>query len=436
MAYPSTIDTFSPRTDNVDDVMAADINAVYTSTTATQTELGTDPAGSAADVKTRLAHSLSDGGYLSFDDSTALTIASGAITVTQNFHRIDGEGSASDNLDTISGGEAGWWLVLRNVNDARDITFRHGVGNIYCAGGVNFTLDETNEMALLIYDGNQSVWLAMKGSSGESLTGAGTANYIPFYSAANTVTSSADFAFTTAAGLVGNESAGTAVDLRWEGDTKDKLLFVDASADEVQLGDPTGGNYVKVGSTGATTLYGTSTIRTATAVRYRYYHIPLYSSDPGVSGPKFTAPTANTLGGWQLNAAGELLYLESDVHADWDAASDLKLEIKFECNVNNTGGGAGDTVDLKLVCYYKGNAETACKTQTVENAVTVGQSAQYKRFTTTFTIDYDAASNVVEVGDSISMILNLETDTSEVDDIIICDASFYYSTTHIGIEAV
>jgi hypothetical protein len=237
------------------------------------------------------------------------------------------------------------------------------------------------------------------------------------------------------AGVIVNETGGSAVDFRVESNNSDKMIFADASGDLVQLGDPTGGNYVQVTNAGAMTLNGTATIRAATAVRYRYYHLPLFASNPGASGPTFTVPDANTLGGWQLNAATEYLYFDTDVHADWDAASDLKVEVKFECNVNNTGGGAGDTVDLKLVCYYKGNAETACKTQTLENAVVVGQSAQYKRFTTTFTVNYDEGGNVVEVGDVISMILNLETDTSEVDDIIVTDASFYYSTTHIGIES-
>lgn len=120
MAYPASIDTFAPRTDNVDDVLATDINSAYTVIEAIETELGTDPAGTAADVKTRLAHSLSDGGFLSFEDATEVTIADGVAAITQNFHFLDTEGdAASDFLDTISGGEAGWWAILRSTNDAR-----------------------------------------------------------------------------------------------------------------------------------------------------------------------------------------------------------------------------------------------------------------------------------------------------------------------------
>jgi len=43
--------------------------------------------------------------------------------------------------------------------------------------------------------------------------------------------------------------------------------------------------------------------------------------------------------------------------------------------------------------------------------------------------------NVVEAGDKFGFILNLETDTSEVDDIVVVNASFYYQTAHLGIES-
>jgi len=43
-------------------------------------------------------------------------------------------------------------------------------------------------------------------------------------------------------------------------------------------------------------------------------------------------------------------------------------------------------------------------------------------------IDWDAVDNIVEVGDKMSFILNLETDTSECDDIIINTIMFRYKT--------
>jgi len=54
MGFPSTIKTFSSKTDNVDEIQAVDINEVQTEITAIETEFGTNPKGSAASVKARI----------------------------------------------------------------------------------------------------------------------------------------------------------------------------------------------------------------------------------------------------------------------------------------------------------------------------------------------------------------------------------------------
>ena len=104
-------------------------------------------------------------------------------------------------------------------------------------------------------------------------------------------------------------------------------------------------------------------------------------------------------------------------------------QVFFEVNVDNSGGLVTDTVDLQLICRFKGDAETAVKTQTLEVANVVGQSAQYKQFETSFAIDYNSGTDPVQVGDIFGMSLNLETDTSEVDNIIINYIEFKYKTT-------
>jgi hypothetical protein len=175
--------------------------------------------------------------------------------------------------------------------------------------------------------------------------------------------------------------------------------------------------------------------RYTTAINSRYYHLPLASANPGASGPTWVAAGTNTTGGWRLDAATEILRGQVDLHDDWDGATNPVFKVHFMVNVNNTGGGVGDTVDLKCIFRYKGEGDTVVKTQTVEVATTVGQSAQYKQFAVQFPLDWDYASNVLEVGDLVSVNLNLETDTSEVDDIVVTGMGFYYATTHIGIES-
>lgn len=172
-------------------------------------------------------------------------------------------------------------------------------------------------------------------------------------------------------------------------------------------------------------------VRASTSLYRRYYHIPMTAVDPGLSGATWTTATANNMTGWQLNAATELLYFESDVHSDWNGTSDLTVEIKWQLL---SAGSADDTVDLKLVAYYMGVGDIVTKSQTVKVPTTT-DGTQYKMYKTTFTIDYDAASNVVDAGDSIDFVLNLETDTSEIGNVLIVDGSFSYQTTHLGIEA-
>ena len=171
MAYPSSIDVLTPKTDDVDDVMAQDINELQTAVEAIETELGTDPAGTLTDVKTRLAISISDAGYLQFQAPTGLTISSGAVTVSRNVHTLDTEGSAaSDDLETINGGAAGFFLMLRAVHADRTVIIKHGTGNIYCSGGVDISLEDVYNLALGYYDGNLNKWLigVMGSSSGPS----------------------------------------------------------------------------------------------------------------------------------------------------------------------------------------------------------------------------------------------------------------------------
>jgi hypothetical protein len=175
------------------------------------------------------------------------------------------------------------------------------------------------------------------------------------------------------------------------------------------------------------TILDSGEIRADTSVWYNCHYIDA-SKVRTAGGPTETAPDANTLGGWQLDLSTELLYFEARVCNDWDAASDLTVHVCFEVYIDNTGGLVTDTVDRQLICYYKGDGDVACKTQTLEVATVVGQSAQYKQFNMSFTIDYDAVDNVVDINDKFAFILNLETDTSEVDDIMINHIIFQYTT--------
>jgi len=97
---------------------------------------------------------------------TELTIASGAITVTQSYHIVDTEGDAgTDDLDTINGGVDGMRLVLRSADNARDVTVVQDVAkNIRLDAPGNFTLDFRADRIELMYDADLSLWVELSRS--------------------------------------------------------------------------------------------------------------------------------------------------------------------------------------------------------------------------------------------------------------------------------
>lgn len=99
--------------------------------------------------------------------ATVLTIASGAITVTGQLHRVDTEGSAStDDLVNISGGTGFKLLYLRPNNSARTVVIKHGTGNIKCFGNIDITLDDNHDFVVLLWDEANSTWCAMTDAGG------------------------------------------------------------------------------------------------------------------------------------------------------------------------------------------------------------------------------------------------------------------------------
>ena len=181
-----------------------------------------------------------------------------------------------------------------------------------------------------------------------------------------------------------------------------------------------------------------STLRSTTANYRRYYHLGANSlaEGGGVGAPVWTQASANNVAGWQLDAANEELECVVDIHSDWDGDSDLSAEAYFTLNA---AGNAGDTVEIDMVSYYIGEGETggvanSPKTQS-ETVSTVTDGTQYKTYKADFTINWDEADNVVEAGDVISVKFNLNVGLSEIDDIIFSHATFYYGTTHVGIES-
>ena len=116
-------------------------NRIFTGT-STKLGVGTSSPQTTLDVR----------GSVSVGQGSEVTIASGVITVTDSYHKVDTEGDASsDNLDTINGGQIGQMLFLRQVDSGRDVVLTES-GNILLPGST-FTLSNAADLCLLLYTG-------------------------------------------------------------------------------------------------------------------------------------------------------------------------------------------------------------------------------------------------------------------------------------------
>jgi hypothetical protein len=101
-----------------------------------------------------LLGSISEINKVNVKKAVELTISGGVVTINQSLTSIDTESdAASDDLETILGGVEGDFLLLKAENTARTVVIKHGTGNIYSNSGADFSLDSTEKIALLIYNG-------------------------------------------------------------------------------------------------------------------------------------------------------------------------------------------------------------------------------------------------------------------------------------------
>lgn len=97
--------------------------------------------------------------------SAGVTIAAGAITVPNSRQPIqitvDTEAAAAtDDLDTINGGQEGQIITLFCPTSSRDVTFKHGTGNLSI--GSDFT--STNAADRIVLQKQASTWYKIGGS--------------------------------------------------------------------------------------------------------------------------------------------------------------------------------------------------------------------------------------------------------------------------------
>ena len=105
-----------------------------------------------------------NGNYLkttfALEEATELTIDGGEILRTKTNHSVDTEGdAATDNLDTINGGNEGDIIILRAANSARTVILKNGTGNLDLGGDIYLT--DINQHVALLHNGTNwvPIWI-------------------------------------------------------------------------------------------------------------------------------------------------------------------------------------------------------------------------------------------------------------------------------------
>lgn len=137
-SYPTSLKTFTTKTNKVDDYDASHVNDIQDEIEAVQTELGTDVSGSETDLKTRLAVSISDDGAIAKGTSFPDSPIDG-----QPFYRTDEDtfyiydGSAWESISSFSNVLFSWSGNITEssgvelVTNNSSLTVSTALGNSY-----------------------------------------------------------------------------------------------------------------------------------------------------------------------------------------------------------------------------------------------------------------------------------------------------------------
>jgi hypothetical protein len=169
---------------------------------------------------------------------------------------------------------------------------------------------------------------------------------------------------------------------------------------------------------------------------WREFHTTAAKVDPGGSGATLTIVNTSSLT-FLLNANTEYLYFGIDMHEDWDAASDVVIEISVALSGAET---ANDIINGEVVCEYftdHDDMDTSVKTQTrTINHDIVSDNGQGDVHTLVFILDYDLASNVIEINDELLCRFRLDSvgGGTDVAAVWFIDANIKYRTPNPAIE--
>lgn len=176
----------------------------------------------------------------------------------------------------------------------------------------------------------------------------------------------------------------------------DNVYLMDLQAD--------GSSIFRVDASGGGNYYDTS----GNAYYWDRMHIDSSAISPGGSGATLTVWNTATIG-YLLDATTEYLYYSCDVESNWDASSDLVVEMYVALNAAET---ANDIIQAELVAEYYSEHDDMdvpkTQTRTINHDI-VSDNAAGEVHELIFVLDYDLVDNVIEADDRLKLRFRLDS---------------------------
>ena len=126
-------------------------------------------SGASGSESTVAAGSLTVTDFLGVGSPSELTIATGVVTATASYHKIDTEANASsDDLDTINGGSAGRILYIHPAASSRTVVVKHETGNIQLTGQADLNMNDDADTIQLLFNATTSTWVQVGGGDNDT----------------------------------------------------------------------------------------------------------------------------------------------------------------------------------------------------------------------------------------------------------------------------
>lgn len=164
-------------------------------------------------------------------------------------------------------------------------------------------------------------------------------------------------------------------------------------------------------------------------------HTTAAKTSAGGSGATLTLVGTSTLT-WLLDATTEYIYFDSEMHSDWDGASDVVVMAMVAIDTIET---ASDVIEAEIICEYHSehdDIDTSTKTQTRSVNHSIGAvTAQGSAHMLTFILDWDLGGNVIEATDMLHCRFRLDAQTN-INSVWYMASTVKYRTAHPAIEIV